>query len=181
MNENMKQEAGSWLLALVVALLVGVVFRFHCVELFSVDGVSMVPTLADKDKLLVEKISYRLDKLKHGDILVFHYPHQPEQIFVKRIIAMEGDSIEIKNGHVYVNDTELQEFTYTTERPEKGFAKEIVPKDSFFVLGDNRNNSEDSRFPEVGFVPKEQVIGRALCVVFPVQNSKKLNLTIYAK
>jgi len=102
MDSNAKKELISWLIALAVAIFVGVGFREYCMEIYSVDGVSMLPTLSDNDKLIVEKISANTGDFKRGDILVFHYPSQHERYFVKRIIGLPGDTVEITHGRVFV-------------------------------------------------------------------------------
>lgn len=174
---NTSQEIKTWLLAFFVALVVGLAFREYCLEIYSVDGVSMLPTLSSEDKLIVEKISTTTNSFERGDILVFRYPRQTNKFYVKRIIGLPGDTVEINNGIVSVNGKELNEFTYTVERPEMGFQKDVVPNGSYFVLGDNRNNSEDSRFSDVGYVNKPLVVGKAVCVAWPVNHIKMLKLS----
>ncbi|MGI6037293.1 MAG: signal peptidase I [Limnochordia bacterium] len=139
---------------------------------YTVEGPSMLPTLTHGERLLVDKISYRFQEPKRGEIIVFRYPANPKESFIKRIIGVPGDEIQIYGGVVYVNGEPLQE-DYIREAFFSRFGPQIVPPDTYFVMGDNRNNSEDSRDPRVGFVPRDLIIGRAIWRYWPVT---KLNI-----
>ena len=159
------------------------------VQNFKVDGASMEPTLHTGQYLLVSKIAYlRLDGLplqaaesvgiqpsspdslypfggpQYGDIIVFRYPGHPDRDFIKRVIAVPGDEVEIDRGHVYVNGTALHE-DYIEAMPSYSVPAQIVPEGSYFVLGDNRPNSSDSHI--WGYVPAENVIGKAWVSYWP--------------
>ena len=127
----------------------------------------MLPTLEHNQRLLVDKLTYRFRQPRHGDIVVFRYPANPKEEFIKRIIAVPGDLVAIANGKVYVNGNVLAE-DYILEPPIRGFSPHIVPEGYYFVLGDNRNDSLDSRDPRVGFVPRENIIGRAVWSYWPL-------------
>ena len=178
MNSEFGQEVIGWTLAFIVAIVMGFLFREYCFELYTVDGPSMLPTLSTGDRLIVNKMGYNFHEIERGDIVVFRYPREYNTYFVKRIIGIPGDTVEISNGRVFVNDKELNEFSYTVERPERGFSKDVVPEKSYFVLGDNRNNSEDSRFKDVGFVSERLVVGKAICIAWPFFHVKKLDLPL---
>lgn len=128
-----------------------------------VDGSSMVPTLQNGQFVMVNRWAYKLGDLKHGDIVVFHYPRDPEQEYIKRIIGLPGESVRIENGKVYVNDQQLIE-PYIAAAPRTQGTWD-VPEDHIFVLGDNRNNSQDSR--NFGYVSMENVIGKAIFIYWP--------------
>ncbi len=128
-----------------------------------VDGYSMEPTLHDGEFVIVNKLAYRFGSPQRGDVIVFRYPRDPEQEYIKRVIGLPGDRIRIVNGHVYVNDQLIDE-PYVASAPRYQ-SEWSVPEDSVFVLGDNRNNSSDSH--NWGPVPLENVIGRALFVYWP--------------
>lgn len=150
---------------LVVAAIVVTVRTFIAAP-YIVDGQSMQPTLENDDFLLTERLSTRFDRLQRGDIIVFLYPGNIAERYVKRIIGLPGDQIRIRDGQVYVNDTAIQE-PYTSSSTFTRQAKEwTVPEDSYFVLGDNRQNSSDSR--EWGYVPHSNVIGRVSARFFPL-------------
>jgi len=128
-----------------------------------VDGLSMVPTLKDGEFVLVNKLAYKLGQPQQGDVIVFHFPRDPEQDYIKRIIGLPGDFIRIENGQVFVNNVALDE-PYIAEAPDYQ-SEWSVPEGTLFVLGDNRNNSSDSH--RWGPVPMEQVVGKALFVYWP--------------
>ncbi len=128
-----------------------------------VDGYSMEPTLHTGEFVIVNKLAYKLDGPQIGDVIVFRYPRDPEQEYIKRVIGLPGDKIIITNGMVYVNGQTLAE-PYIAAAPSYQ-SDWTVPEDSLFVLGDNRNNSSDSH--NWGPVPLEYVIGKALLVYWP--------------
>jgi signal peptidase I len=139
-----------------------------------VDGSSMVPTLNNGQFVMVNRMEYQLGDPSHGDVVVFDYPRDPDQEYIKRIIGLPGDTVTIDNGHVYVNGQELDE-PYIAA-PARNSGEWQVPGDQLFVMGDNRNNSQDSR--NFGFVSMENVIGKAIFIYWPptdwgfIKNSK---------
>ena len=128
-----------------------------------VDGASMEPTLQSGEFVIVNKLAYLFGEPTTGDVIVFHFPRDPDQEYIKRIIGLPGDRVEIKNGEVYVNDQVLDE-DYIAASPVYEDILE-VPGDSLIVLGDNRNNSSDSH--NWGPVPLDYVIGKATFVYWP--------------
>lgn len=128
-----------------------------------VDGFSMEPTLHSGEFVIVNKLAYRLGQPEIGDVIVFHYPRDPEQEYIKRVIGLPGDDVRVQNGQVYVNGVAIKE-PYIASPPN--YQDEWkVPSDSLFVLGDNRNNSSDSH--NWGSVPMNYVIGKAVLVYWP--------------
>lgn len=128
-----------------------------------VDGFSMVPTLQSGELVVVNKLAYKWNEPETGDIVVFQYPRDPEQEYIKRVIGTAGDTVRIEDGQVYVNDTPIFEPYIST--PTSYENEWIIPQDSIFVLGDNRNNSSDSH--SWGPVPMNLVIGKAFVVYWP--------------
>ncbi len=128
-----------------------------------VDGASMEPTLISGEYVIVSRLSYRLGSPQRGDIIVFHFPRNPKEEYIKRIIGLPGDVVEVKGGSVYVNGERMQE-SYLDVRMNYTGAW-TVPAGQLFVLGDNRNNSSDSH--DWGTVPMEYVVGKALLVYWP--------------
>jgi signal peptidase I len=131
---------------------------------------SMEPTLQINDHLMIEKVSYHLQKPERGDIVVFNptdtlKQENYHQAFIKRIIGLPGDTVEVKGGHVYINGEVITE-DYIKEVPKYNYGPQIVPDDQYLVLGDNRNNSYDSHF--WGFVPRENLIGKAFVRFWPL-------------
>lgn len=128
-----------------------------------VDGSSMEPTLHSGEFVIVNKLSYKFSEAIIGDVIVFHFPRDPEQEYIKRVIGLPGDRVEIQDGNVYVNDRPIEE-NYIAADPAYEAIWE-VPEDSLFVLGDNRNNSSDSH--NWGPVPLDFVVGKAVFVYWP--------------
>ena len=128
-----------------------------------VDGFSMIPTLHDGEFVLVSKLNYQFGKVERGDIIVFHFPMDPEQELIKRVIGLPGDTIGVQNGKVSVNGQVLDE-PYIAATPAYS-GEWQVPDDQLFVLGDNRNDSSDSH--SWGFLPFEKVVGKAVVIYWP--------------
>jgi signal peptidase I len=157
---------------LAIALVLAVVLRLFIAEPRYIPSDSMVPTLAIGDRLVVEKVSYYLHPPLAGDIVVFDPPLQlqefgyaPDKAFIKRIIGTPGDVVRIQPGQVYVNGQPLIE-PYLAEPPDYEMPAVQVPDRQYFVMGDNRNNSNDSHI--WGFLPQENIIGRAVFRFFPL-------------
>jgi signal peptidase I len=128
-----------------------------------VDGDSMVPTLLSGEYVVVNRLSYKLGNPQQGDIIVFHFPRDPKEEYIKRIIGLPGDDVEILNGLVYINGQPLDENYLDVTMNYNG--KWRVPEGQLFVLGDNRNNSSDSH--DWGTVPMDYVVGKAVLVYWP--------------
>lgn len=164
-REYVETVAGAVLLAIFIMTFVG--------RSFTVDGPSMQPTLHSGERLLVDKLTYRFRDPQRGEIIVFRYPADPSHYFIKRVIGVPGDRIEIRGGVVYVNGVALEE-NYVSSPTYGRFTSGVVPEGHFFVLGDNRNNSQDSRSPLIGYVPKRLIAGRALVRFWPISRASFL-------
>ena len=157
---------------LLIALVLAILIRLFIAEPRYIPSDSMEPTLQIGDRLVVEKLSYRLHPPQTGDIIVFQPPMQfqeqfgflPDKAFIKRVIGTAGDRVQVRDGVVYLNDQPLRE-PYIAEPPAYQMPSLQVPADSLFVMGDNRNNSNDSHV--WGFLPQQNVIGRAVVRFFP--------------
>ncbi|NEP05840.1 MULTISPECIES: signal peptidase I [Okeania] len=165
---------------LAIALSLSLLVRILIAEPRYIPSDSMIPTLEVGDRLVVEKVSYYFHPPVRGDIIVFQPPQQLQrygyaknQAFIKRVIGLPGDTIKIENGLVYINDQPLTE-NYIAEPPEYTLPISIkVPENQYFVMGDNRNNSNDSHV--WGFLPKKNIIGRAIIRFWPYQRLGALN------
>jgi signal peptidase I len=136
-----------------------------------VDGLSMSPTLEDHDRLIVNKLVYELGDPRPGDIVMLYYPVDPEKMFVKRVIAREGDEVRIDDGRVYVNGLPLHDDYVREEfRSHDDWGPETVRQGYYFVMGDHRNNSSDSR--HWGPVPKKYIVGKVKIRWWPLQDAK---------
>ena len=170
---SLGEEAKDWIVSIVIAVALALFIRQFIVELYVVDGPSMRPTLLSEERLVVNKFVYRVRNPERGEIIVFKYPRDTSRDFIKRVIAVPGDTIKIEDGRVYVN-RELKDEPYILEKTLSDYPEATVPEGHIFVMGDNRNNSEDSRFADVGFVPYEMVKGKAVLVFWPLDNMKTL-------
>jgi signal peptidase I len=136
-----------------------------------VDGLSMAPTLEDHDRLIVNKLVYELGDPRPGDIVMLYYPVNPEKMFVKRVIAKEGDTVRIVDGHVYVNDIPLHDDYVPAEfRSHDDWGPTVIQQGYYFVMGDHRNNSSDSR--HWGQVPKKYIVGKVKLRWWPLQDAR---------
>ncbi|MBD2038469.1 signal peptidase I [Phormidium sp. FACHB-592] len=131
---------------------------------------SMLPTLQINDRLIVDKLGYHFKNPERGDVVVFSPTDTLEKqnfhdAFIKRVIGLPGDKVEVKGGRVFINDQALRE-SYIAEDPQYQYGPVTVPQDAYLVLGDNRNNSYDSHY--WGFVPRDRIIGRAIVRFWPM-------------
>ena len=170
---SLGEEIKDWVVSIVIAVVLAMIIRTFVVELYLVDGPSMRPTLQHAQRLVVNKFIYHFRAPEKGEVLIFRYPKDPSRDFIKRVIAVPGDTIEIKDGNVFVNG-ELQNEDYILSKCRGDYPKSTIPEGHFFVMGDNRNNSEDSRFPDVGFVPFDLIKGKAMLVFWPLDAWKTL-------
>jgi signal peptidase I len=163
----------EWIPTLVYALAFAIVLRSYAVASFFIPSGSMEPTLQVHDLLIADKLSYKV--LKHdperGDVMIFQYPRDRKTDYIKRVIGLPGETVEVREGVVYVNGEALTEH-YIAERPTRDFGPELVPSGNYFMMGDNRNHSSDSRV--WGFVPRSYFEGRALFVFWPPQRMKPI-------
>lgn len=172
-NTNLGEEIKDWIVSILIAVVLAFFIRYFIVELYMVEGPSMRPTLVNSERLIVNKFIYRFKTPERGDVLVFRYPQDPSRDFIKRVIAIPGDTIELKEGRVFVNGQLLNE-PYILEKTRGSYPLATVPEGRIFVMGDNRNNSEDSRFADVGFVPFDLIKGKAVMVFWPFDHVKTL-------
>jgi signal peptidase I len=136
-----------------------------------VEGHSMAPTLSDQDRLIVNKLAYQFDRPAVGDIVMLYAPRTPDLALVKRVIAEEGDEVRVVNGKVYRNSLPMDDsFVPSQYRSHENFGPEIVPEGYYFVMGDHRNNSSDSR--HWGQVPKKYIVGKVKVRWWPLQDAR---------
>jgi signal peptidase I len=160
---------GLWLrdvLVVTAALLFFMLFLYQPVR---VEGTSMLPRLEDRDRLFINKFVYHITSIDRGDVVVFHYPRDPEKSYIKRVIALPGDRLRIDHGHVCLNGKELAE-SYVPDmyRDSRSYPEMIVPDDTYFMMGDHRSISSDSR--EFGPVERDLIYGKAVLVYWPAKD-----------
>ncbi len=154
----------DWILPILVAVVLAVLLRTFVLEPRQIPSASMEPTLQIGDRVIVEKLFFHPSSLHRGDVIVFNEPNLKESPLIKRVIGLPGNTVLIRNGVVYVNGQPLHE-SYIKEKPVGDYGPVTVPPDKLFVLGDNRNNSDDSRF--WGFADFSWVIGKADLIYWP--------------
>ena len=136
----------------------------------------MAPLLSDQERIFINKFVYRFEPIDRGDVVVFWYPLDRSKSFIKRVIGLPGDSIEIRSGHLYVNDKELLEpYVPASYLDGSSYAPRKVPDDNYFVMGDHRDSSNDSRM--FGPVPRQYIYGKAVFAYWPVDHFGSLVLS----
>lgn len=158
------REILEWVLTLAVAVGVAMLVRTFIFEPVKVDGRSMEATLHDGEVMFVTKWEYVTGDPERFDIVICHYPNRGRLDFVKRVVGLPGDTVEIKDGYLYVNDVRYEE-EYLTYRPDYVMPRHTVAEGHYFVLGDNRSNSNDSHL--IGDISREMIIGHVRQVIFP--------------
>jgi signal peptidase I len=168
---QVKEELVAWVKTLMSAAVYAVLIVTFLFQVARVEGQSMAPTLEDQDRLIVNKLVYRIGEPRRGDIVMLYYPLNPEKSFVKRVIAEEGDTVRIVDGRVYVNDIPLKDDYVASEyRSHDDYGPQVIPEGYDFVMGDHRNNSSDSR--HWGMVPKKYIIGKVQIRWWPVPTAR---------
>ncbi|WP_062048674.1 signal peptidase I [Bacillus sp. JCM 19034] len=172
-EKSKKKESWEWIKAILFAFALAFIIRQFLLAPVIVDGESMLPTLENSDRMIVNKMAYTFSEPKRFDIIVFHAPAGKD--YIKRVIGLPGDEIKYENDQLYVNgeaidEPYLEEFQrlYEPEVLTHDFLPIIVPEQQLFVLGDNRRRSKDSR--DIGTIHVDEVIGRARIVFWPISN-----------
>jgi signal peptidase I len=169
---QVRDELVAWLKTLLSAAVYATLIVTFGFQVARVEGQSMAPTLEDQDRLIVNKFAYRfLNDPRRGDIVMLYYPLDPNKSFVKRVVAEEHDIVRIVDGQVFVNDTPMpDDFVPPEYRSHDDYQPTSVPEGYYFVMGDHRNNSSDSR--HWGMVPKKYIIGKVQVRWWPVPSAR---------
>jgi signal peptidase I len=166
-----RDELIAWFKTLASAAVYATLIVTYGFQVARVEGMSMAPTLQDQDRLIVNKLAYRIGEPHHGDIVMLYYPIDPAKSFVKRVIGEEGDTVRIVDGHVFVNEAPLDDKYVPDEfRDHNDWGPQVVPEGYYFVMGDHRNNSSDSR--HWGWVPKKYIIGKVQLRWWPIPTAR---------
>jgi signal peptidase I len=162
-----------WLRDLVISLAVSGFIIIFIYQPVKVEGTSMMPSVSDQERIFINKFVYRFEAIDRGDVIVFRYPNDPSKSYIKRVIGVPGDKVQISFGRVYVNGQRMAE-PYVPEQysDERSMPELTVPPNSYFVMGDHRNMSSDSR--EFGAVAREYIYGKAVFAYWPAEKMGKL-------
>lgn len=158
-------------LPIIIALVIVVILRHFVIGMYFVPSGSMIPTLQLNDHVVVTKFSYKIQEPKRGDIIVFKYPPNEEQglkevFYVKRLIGLPGETLEIKDNKVIINGESIEEDYVSADTNMPDYGPITIPMESYFAMGDNRNHSSDSRI--WGYVPEHDLIGKAQLIYWPL-------------
>src|SRR3989442_1184070 len=160
-------ELKSWFRDVLFAFATAIFIVIFVIQPVKVEGTSMLPRLVDQERIFVNRFIYRFTDIHRGDIVVFWYPRDQNKSFIKRVLAIPGDEVEIRNGAVFVNGEKVDEPYLKPEfRDHESYRRQIIPEGQYFVLGDHRNSSNDSR--NWGCVPRELIYGKAVFRYWPV-------------
>lgn len=165
-KKQVLREILEWVGVIVTALVFSLFINFCIIVNATVPTSSMESTIMSGDHVIGFRLSYAFAEPKRGDIVIFKYPDDEKILYIKRVIGMPGDTVVVENGGVYVND-ELLDEPYLSVVTEGEFGPFVVPEDHYFMMGDNRNNSLDSRYWKNTYVEKDKIIGRAIFKYFP--------------
>ncbi len=158
--------------SVAIAILLAVIIRTFVFQPFYIPSESMVPSLLVGDRIIVSKLNYHFSEPKRGDVMVFKFPLDPSRDFVKRTIGVGGESLSIRNSQLYVNGQLVQEDYLPEGLTFADFGPVEVPRGNYFMMGDNRNNSDDSRV--WGALPEENIIGKAVLIYWPLNRIRFL-------
>jgi signal peptidase I len=171
---RVQEELWAWIKTIASAAVYAILIVTFGFQVARVEGMSMAPTLEDQDRLIVNKLIYRISSPHKGDIVMLYYPVNPDKSFVKRVIAEEGDFVRIVDGRVYVNDVPLKDDYVPQEfRSHDDWGPQMIQEGYYFVMGDHRNNSSDSR--HWGLVPKKYIIGKVQVRWWPIPEARVFN------
>lgn len=164
---RVKASFGVWIRDLIISLAISAFIIVFLYQPVKVEGTSMMPSLEDQERIFVNKFVYRLEPIERGDIVVFRYPRDPSKSYIKRVIGTAGDHIRIESGQVYVNGQPLDEdYVPPAYADTRSYPDTLVPPDSYFVLGDHRSMSNDSR--DFGPVNQSYIYGKAVFGYWPM-------------
>lgn len=165
--ESILQVLAGWLLYILIIVGFTYLIITYVGQRTRVIGSSMETTLSDGDNLIVDKISYRFQDPKRYDIVVFPYKHEENTHYIKRIIGLPGETVQVIDGYVYINGELLESDVYGAEVMQSAADPVTLGETEYFVLGDNRNHSSDSRDPSVGVLQRKDLMGRAWIRIYP--------------
>ena len=162
-----------WLRDLVISMVIAALTIVFLYQPVKVEGTSMMPGLTDQERIFINKFTYRFESIQRGDVVVFWYPIDPSKSYIKRVVGLPGEVVRITGGQVYINGQLLNEpYILSDYLEHQSYPSVLVEPDHYFVLGDHRNSSNDSR--SWGTVAREQIYGKAVLVYWPVDKFQVL-------
>lgn len=166
----LQSRAGLWLRDILISVAASFMIITFVYQPVRVEGTSMLPELRDQDRLFINKFAYHFEDISRGDVVVFHYPRDPSKSYIKRVIALPGDTLDIDDGRVYVNGRRVPE-PYVPREYQDGRSQPemVIPAKEYFVMGDHRSISSDSR--DFGPVERDLIYGKAAFVYWPADNA----------
>lgn len=168
-NAPVESRLSLWLRDILISVAVSFLIIMFLYQPVRVEGTSMQPELRDQDRLFINKFAYHFEGISRGDVVVFHYPRDPSKSYIKRIIALPGDTLDIEDGRVYVNGKHIDEsYVPRRYRDSRSLPEMVIPTGEYFVMGDHRSISSDSR--DFGPVPRDLIYGKAAFVYWPADN-----------
>lgn len=170
MEQKIVREILDWIKYIAIAVVLALLLRHFIIMNIKVPTPSMLPTIQLEDQILVNRFVYRFKAPQRGDIVVFRYPDNPKEYYVKRLIGLEGEVVEIVEGRLSIDGHPVKE-DYLYEDMRGSFGPYSVPEDSYFMMGDNRNDSKDSRFWNNKYVTDDLIIGKAFFTLFPLNRT----------
>jgi signal peptidase I len=157
----------AWVRDIIISVGISAFFIIFLYQPVKVEGTSMLPGLEDQERIFINKFVYRWEPISRGDIVVFRYPRDPSKSYIKRVVAGPGDRIVIDKGRVYVNGNLQREFYVPAQFVDyRSYPEQVVPQNAFFVMGDHRSMSNDSR--DFGPVDRDYILGKAVLIYWPV-------------
>jgi signal peptidase I len=173
---HFQRELRGWTRDLAVALGLALAIIIFLYQPVKVEGTSMAPLLSDQERIFINKFVYRFEPIERGDVVVFWYPLDRSKSFIKRVVGLPGEVIEIRSGHLYLNGTELQEpYVPASYLDDLSYPARVIPSGEYFVMGDHRDSSNDSRV--FGPVPRQCIYGKAVFAYWPVDRFGSLAST----
>lgn len=175
-NPPLRRELRSWTRDLAIALGLAIVVMIFLYQPVKVEGTSMYPLLSDQERIFINKFVYRFEPIERGDVIVFWYPLDRSKSFIKRVVGLPGETIEIRTGHVYINGHELaDQYVPSGYLDGSNSGPHKIPADSYWVMGDHRDSSNDSRV--FGAVARQYIYGKAVFAYWPVDHFGSLSPT----
>ena len=170
---SIKREIMEWIIVIEIAVILAVVLNMFLIVNAVIPSASMETTIMTGDRIFGNRLAYVKNDPKRGDIVIFKFPDDEKQLFIKRLIGMPGDTLEMKDGVIYINGEALEE-PYLAAITYGDYGPVTVPEGAYFVMGDNRNNSADSRYLKQPFVYRDKILGKAVFCYFPFSDFGKI-------